>query len=376
MKYIQDLRNNLVNIPGWRTKRKIVVFESDDWGSIRMSSQKAFDNLRKAGYSVDSNYFTKNDILECSEDLELLFAVLSSYRDKNGNYPCITANAVTANPDFEKIKEDSFANYYKQIITETYSSYDKQGSTLDTWKQGIKDHLLYPQFHGREHLNIWEWMRILRTGNHREIQAFNNKCILGLGGNVVSQRPDEYMAAFSFESEEEKNTHKYIITEGLDLFEKIFGFRSVSFIAPCGVHPLHLDSVLRTSGVKYIQGGRQYNQKEEGKLVPTNRFWGYKNSEGQYFWRRNATFEPSRNPDFDWVSSVLSEIQVAFRWGKPAVINSHRVNYVGSINTANRDNTLRLLKLLLSEILKKYPQVEFMSSDQLGDLISQNNQNP
>lgn len=37
------------NIPGWRTNRKIVVIESDDWGSIRMSSLEAFKNLLKAG---------------------------------------------------------------------------------------------------------------------------------------------------------------------------------------------------------------------------------------------------------------------------------------------------------------------------------------
>ena len=32
---------NLSNLPGWRTSRKIVVIESDDWGTIRMPSNKA-----------------------------------------------------------------------------------------------------------------------------------------------------------------------------------------------------------------------------------------------------------------------------------------------------------------------------------------------
>ena len=43
------LRVNVSNIPGWRTNRHIVVIESDDWGSIRMSSIENFNKMLKAG---------------------------------------------------------------------------------------------------------------------------------------------------------------------------------------------------------------------------------------------------------------------------------------------------------------------------------------
>jgi hypothetical protein len=36
-------KKNLLHLPGWYTKRKIVVFENDDWGSIRMTSLSIFD---------------------------------------------------------------------------------------------------------------------------------------------------------------------------------------------------------------------------------------------------------------------------------------------------------------------------------------------
>ena len=64
------------------------------------------------------------------------------------------------------------------------------------------------------------------------------------------------------------------------------------------------------------------------------------------------------------------DIEIAFRWKKPAVISTHRVNYVGSIDPKNRQKGLGELKRLISLILKKWPDVEFMSSSQLGDLIS------
>ncbi len=31
MNIMDQLKNNLINIPGWRTNRKIVIINSDDW---------------------------------------------------------------------------------------------------------------------------------------------------------------------------------------------------------------------------------------------------------------------------------------------------------------------------------------------------------
>ena len=61
----------------------------------------------------------------------------------------------------------------------------------------------------------------------------------------------------------------------------------------------------------------------------------------------------------------LKEIQTAFFWQKPAIISTHRINYVGGIDLAHRDRNLKALDLLLKNILKKWPEVEFLSSDQL-----------
>lgn len=33
-------KRHFLNLPGWHTRRKIVVIESDDWGSIRMPSKE------------------------------------------------------------------------------------------------------------------------------------------------------------------------------------------------------------------------------------------------------------------------------------------------------------------------------------------------
>ena len=54
---LSNVLRNIRNIPGWQTKRKIVVVESDDWGSIRMRSSEAYLSFLDKGYNVDkSNY--------------------------------------------------------------------------------------------------------------------------------------------------------------------------------------------------------------------------------------------------------------------------------------------------------------------------------
>ena len=50
-----NIRRTLAALPGWRTKRKLIVLESDDWGSIRMPSVEAYNNLQKAGIDLISD---------------------------------------------------------------------------------------------------------------------------------------------------------------------------------------------------------------------------------------------------------------------------------------------------------------------------------
>jgi len=112
-------------------------------------------------------------------------------------------------------------------------------------------------------------------------------------------------------------------------------------------------------------------QKEpfgEGKYKNRLRYLGKKNTYNQIYLSRNASFEPSSS-DEDWIDKCLVQIKEAFQWKKPATIASHRVNYAGFLHSKNRDNGLRQLERLLKKVLLTWPDVEFMSSNQLGDII-------
>ena len=369
------LAKNYINFRGWSSKKKYMVIESDDWGSIRMPSKEVYDFLLKKGVGVDKSYFTKYDCLESNDDVELLFDVLASYKDNLGNYPVITALTIMANPDFEKIKASSKKEYHFEFLKDTYKKYPNHSEVMNLWKgTGIKENLLWPQFHGREHINVKKWMRAINADDENENLAFDNKVILGLRKDRLSHTRGQfdYMAAFEYENEKHMKKIESIAANGLQLFNNVFGFKSKSFAASGSIRGDHLDRVLSENGVLYHQLGQQFVPQPDGKLKMINKFWGDKNKYGQIYWRRNATFEPSKSPDDDWVNKCLKDIEIAFRWGKPAVINSHRVNFSGGISTKNRDNTLKLLNSLLKGILLKWPDVEFINSEQLGDVISGN----
>jgi len=365
------IRKNLVNLPGWRTKRKIVVIESDDWGSIRIPSREVYELLLRNGIPVDKYYFTKNDCLESETDLISLFETLSSIKDKNLNHPVITANSVVANPDFIKIAESDKREYHYELITETYKKYPNHSKVMKYWKEyGMNQRMLWPQYHGREHLNVKHWMQVINTGILSENLAFENKTLLGLSVPGEPIQKYNYMAAFEFDSPEHAIEIEKITADGLMLFNRIFGFKSRSFVPSCSIQGEHIDQVLYEGGIMYHQCGQQFRPIGEGKIKAINRFWGQRNKYNQMYWRRNCTFEPSRNQDYDWVDSCLKEINIAFRWGKPAVINSHRVNYIGSIFPENRSKSLKSLKKLLNKALRKWPDLEFMTSDNMGDIIA------
>lgn len=365
------IRKNLINIPGWRTNRKIVVIESDDWGSIRMPSKEAYEKCLENGYRVDKNIFSRYDSLASEEDLEKLFDLLISVGNGDGQNPVITANCLVANPDFDKIRESNFNEYHFELINETFKKYPRHHRCFDLWKKGRELGVFQPQSHGREHLNVNRFMEDLRAGNPDALFAFEHR-MPGIFWKERVKEGNQYVVALEYKDHGDKISKGEIVRESLYLFEKVFGFRSESFIATNYIWAPEYENILFEGGVKYLQGSRFQN-------IPKGNYQGFKrkfhylgqrSKWGPVYLTRNVTFEPSLNQKTDWVSMALKSIETAFRWHKPAIISMHRINFVGYLVPENRDRSLRLFRELLQQILKRWPEVEFMSSAQLGKIIS------
>ncbi len=364
------LTHTLLSLPGWHTRRKIVVIESDDWGSIRMPSREVYKKLLKEGIRVDQCHYCSNDSLETGDDLSALFEVLNGVKDKNGNPAIITANTVVTNPDFDKIRDGNYQEYQYKLISESYKDFNGCANTFDLLKEGNEKGLLSIQSHGREHLNISRWMHYLQN-DYPETRFAFEQGVYGLSTTITSEKRKSFLPAFDFETTKEELEVNEIAKDGLRIFKELFGFASESLIAPNYVWSKSLEKNIAEEGVKFIQGARIHTyRKPTGQNTSKRwRYFGKRNEFGQIDLVRNAYFEPSENSQKDWVNCCLSEISSAFLWKHPAVICSHRVNFIGGLNEKNRDQNLLFLKKLLSEIVKLWPDVEFMSSNQLGNLI-------
>ena len=215
--FIKVLKHNLVNFPGWRTSRKIIVIESDDWGSIRMSSKKAYDFFLKKGYPVDKNPYNRYDSLESNLDMEILLDTLSSVTDKNGNPALLTLNNVVGNPDFERIKESEYSKYYCETFDKTLNKYPAHDKVMALYHEGINKRLIRPQYHGREHLNISRWMRDLKSGNKALLDAFD-KGMYSLHSENNPVYRNEYLDELDFDTLDQITGQAKMLNEGYEIF--------------------------------------------------------------------------------------------------------------------------------------------------------------
>ena len=354
------------NQKDFRTPRHIVVFESDDWGSIRMPRREGWEKLRLKGYAVDRRPYERYDTLESPTDLEALFDVLRKHVDSKGNHPIITANMLMVNPDFDKIEKSGFKEYYYEPIADTYTRYFGNSKVLELMHQGIDNGVFMPQSHGREHFNVAGWMSGLQVGDEDLLTAFR----YGICGIAPKDNPEKgnlLMNALRAEGENELREVCCIVSEGLRMFKELWGFPSKSFVAPCYLWNEQIEKVLAGGDVKLIQTVRFSKPYAQ---TPSSYFYaGQRNAFGQAYSIRNCHFEPATYVGGERVDSLMKQVDKAFSSHKIAVFSSHRINFVGGIDEENRGRTLLLLDGFLSSLLNKYPDIVFLSSDQLVNIF-------
>ena len=359
---------------GFHTNEKYLIIESDDWGSIRMPSKSVFLKLQELGDCPEKDAFLSNDCLESQKDLDNLFAVLNSVRDSCGNPAILTANFAMANPDFDNIDYNNGIYKYEPFY-KTYDRYYGKNDILITIKNSIDKKLICPQLHCREHLNVTRWMRDLKNNVPSARLAFDQKMI-GIGACFSCDNLFGYMDSFNFDKNEENLFLLEVLNDASNIFEKTFGFKSETFVASCFVWGNMLERHLSNLSIKGIQCGFWQNMPTESEgtcnLKRKMHYCGQKGKYGQVFLVRNCTYEPAylQNAE-ESADKCFDEIRYAFKHKKPAIINSHRFNYISSINSDNAKQNLQGLKNLLLKVVKEFPDVKFISSAELVKIIGE-----
>jgi hypothetical protein len=362
------LSDNLKNLRGWRTPRRLVAFAVDDYANVRVASKEARQRLIDAGLDLSAQ-MDRYDALETRQDLEALFDVLDSVRDSRDRPAVFTAYSLSANPDFPRIRADG-EHYHAESVPATFARLEaEQPSAYQgawaLWHEGVERGLLQPQFHGREHLNVALFEHKLRTGAADLRANIEQDSLAGIADNPAMPGVG-FTHAFGLHDVSALPDHRAILSNGLDLFERVWGFRSKTFTPPAQkLHPSLYETTESAGVVSIDKPLRCTRAMGDGTYRSEVNRSGRQRGQNHLTVVRNVVFEPGKDMGFDPVKRAVQQVAAAFRWRKPAIISSHRVNFCGHLDEANRKHGLAALEELLTRITASWPDVEFVSVDEL-----------
>lgn len=332
-----------------------------------MPSRDVYEKALSAGYRVDLNEYEKFDTLLSETDLNILFGLLNNFQDKRGNFPIITANTVVANPDFKKIEEGNFHEYHNETIIETFQKYPNHKNSFKMWMEGVEKGLLKFQYHAREHLNVSLFMNDLQNGNKDILWGFKHQMpgMISKSNNV--RMPNHYVEATRFRDHNDMLDKMSMYFDGLKQFEELFGYKSLSVTPTNYLWNEAYNENLLKYGTIALQGNRKLVNPLNPKASKL-RFVG--KNKGIIHLVRNSFLELSlvKNKNRELENS-LKRIEIAFRMNKPAIVSMHRINFSGEIFENNRDENIEIMYDWFNLIIKKWPDVEFISSDSLAKEI-------
>jgi hypothetical protein len=179
-----------------------------------------------------------------------------------------------------------------------------------------------------------------------------------------------FRPGFYFDNWEEFTWLENSLTDGVKIFENTFGRKPDVFCPSNGVFhdkfkPLLIDSGIKTT----VESGKRYVPDGKGGYTTKYFINGRKDNLEIITYGRNCRFEPLEDGLNRCMKNVINQIKAAFRWGKPAVLATHRVNFVGDLDKKNRELGLEALTSLLQNILQTWPDIEFMNSAEFSNLL-------
>lgn len=362
-KYWRSLKRH--NMQSIKFDKRILVFESDDWGGIRVPSRGVYDELLKSGEKMYKDPYLHYDCLESKEDLNELCSTLQSFADKRGRHPCFTANFVMCNPAFDKIDTEAGV-YCRESMELTYQSYYGE-NIIHIVKEWCKKGIIAPQLHCLEHLKCYDWINSLKEGDESVSIAFHKKMI-GVYSTFSSDKYG-YMDVLNYSKHYEEDVFRDL-KQASNAFNSCFGFSSESFAPPCFVWRDDVLNELHYNGVNFIQAGINQFVPENGTFIKRHHYTGEVLDNGLIITTRNCFLEPvyflsARSA----AAFCFKQIRIAFEQNAPAIVDTHRMNYVGGLFPSNRKKGNKALKILLKKVLKKYPDTSFLSSIELHKMI-------
>lgn len=314
-----------------------VLIESDDWGP---------------GAALHGQRLSQ--LLKC----------LETHKDAVNRAAILTADIVLSVPDIDKIIADPEGRYHRKLLNEV-SPVVYQAMLL-----GIIKGVLVPQLHGLEHLNGQAFAKLCQLKDSRIAGALADpqhweweSLASPLQGHYVdgSVLPTEAL------NQEQAQT---IIALAVQRFTELFGYPSVSTVAPCYLWNSTIEQLWQKNGISVIQTAgyrcdgrdKQGSYHQDLSLIRA----GDISESAQLYLVRNVMYEPvDGNND---AITAYQEAMLAYAQALPISISTHRYNYTRT--EAEFDSSLQGLDQLLSNISSSIARLRYVASPELGEQIA------
>jgi hypothetical protein len=314
----------------------VLLFESDDWGP---------GNRQQA------------------RQLERLMGLLQSYQDAKGSNPVMTLGVVLGLPDTEKNRACSLSAFHRVNLAEP-----RFQEIREAMQRGVEAGVFSLQLHGLEHYwpaallaaakqdqAIREWL----TGDplpdtERLPPALQSRWI---DGSCLPSR--------SLNEQEVEQAAR----EEVEMFAAIFGYTPAVLVPPTFVWSPAVERGWAAAGGRIVvTPGQRYEARDaENKLLPSGPPIrnGDKSPTGMSYIVRSDYFEPAYGHTAERALHAMARKN---RTARPTLLEIHRCNFTQDPELA--ECSLSELRRLLDEVLKRYPDVTFLSAEAIAQAFN------
>ena len=343
--------------------RKAVVIESDDWGLCAWSPDvEAFRSLQSLPQfrgAAGRRYGAST--LESAADVERIATLLAELKGGDGFPPVLQANTVMAGPDYARLLPPAFACDALPLgeSADGTGRWARPGLAAAV-DRAIESGVWWPELHGLHHLPETAWLVALRRGDDDARRAFD----------LESPVCDAVAASGEYDSSEPRELRRKNLESAVGRFRKRFGRSPGSFCPPDYRWDETTEEDAEQLGITVIQG---HSERASGPLPRVRHFlgkFGFPKIEGaRLYLPARIAFEPGAEDDADrlGVDAALNAIRAAWSRGQPAIVSTHRANYV-QLDPGRGAAALDRLRALLARLAEQ--RATFLTDAEVHALVT------
>lgn len=319
-------------------RRPVLILESDDWGPGPESHARALSSL------VD---------------------VLLRHRDVTGRPALATIGVILGVPDAPAMRHDSALGYRRRTLAEP-----EQQPMREALQHGARSKALALQLHGLEHL----WPDAFAKALCAPGSAARAWLAQGDGTDtedLPSPLQSRWTDAATLPSQAIPEADiRRAVQEEVALFEAVFGVLPEVAVPPTFVWRAEVECAWADAGVRcVVTPGRRFTCRDAvGRPAGEDRTMlnGERGDGDLAYAVRDLYFEPIRGHR---CADVLPHIREYFRLGRPALLETHRSNFIGSVEQLS--SALEEVDTLYRALLREFPDLRFMSTAELARVFAQ-----